>query len=49
MAGGARYTIMPGLTWTPRLSYADYGKGMDQNSRQAGNAWVFVNRVIYIF
>jgi hypothetical protein len=49
VAGGARYTIMPGLTWTPRLSYADYGKGMDQNSRQAGNAWVFVNRVIYIF
>jgi hypothetical protein len=49
VAGGARYTIMPGLTWTPRLSFADYGKGMDQNSRQAGNAWVFVNRVIYIF
>jgi len=49
VAAGARYTIMPGLTWTPRLAYADYGKGMDQNNRKAGNAWVLVNRVIYIF
>jgi hypothetical protein len=49
VAAGARYTIMPGLTWTPRVAYADYGKGMDQNDRKAGNAWVFVNRVIYIF
>jgi len=49
VAGGARYTIMPGLTWTPRLSYADYGKGLNQNGRKATNAWVLVNRVVYIF
>jgi hypothetical protein len=49
VAGGVRYTIMPGLTWTPRLAYADYGKGLDQNNRKATNAWVLSNRVIYIF
>ena len=49
VAAGVRYTIMPGLTWTPRLSYADYGKGLNQNGRKATNAWVLVNRVIYIF
>jgi len=49
VAGGVRYTIMPGLTWTPRLAYADYGKGMNQNNRSASNAWVLANRIIYIF
>jgi hypothetical protein len=49
VAAGARYTIMPGLTWTPRLAYADYGKGLNQNGRKAMDAWVLVNRVIYIF
>jgi hypothetical protein len=49
VAAGFRYTIMPGLTWTPRLAYADYGKGMEQNNRKAMDAWVFVNRVVYIF
>jgi hypothetical protein len=49
VAGGVRYTIMPGLTWTPRLAYADYGKGLNQNNRQAGNAWVLTNRLIYTF
>jgi hypothetical protein len=49
VAAGARYTIMPGLTWTPRLSYADYGEGLNQNGRKATNAWVLVNRIIYIF
>jgi hypothetical protein len=49
VAAGLRYTIMPGLTWTPRLAYADYGKGMDQNNRKASNAWVIANRMIYIF
>jgi hypothetical protein len=49
VAAGVRYSIMPGLTWTPRLAYADYGKGLDQNNRQAGNAWYFSNRLIYIF
>ena len=49
VAAGVRYTIMPGLTWTPRLAYADYGKGLDQNNRKARNAWVLANRMIYIF
>jgi hypothetical protein len=49
VAAGVRYTILPGLTWTPRLAYADYGKGLDQNNRQAGNAWYFTNRMIYTF
>jgi hypothetical protein len=49
IAAGARYTIMPGLTWTPRLAYADYGKGLNQNNRKAMDAWVLVNRVIYVF
>jgi hypothetical protein len=49
VAAGLRYTIMPGLTWTPRLAYADYGKGLNQNDRKAMDAWVFTNRVIYIF
>ena len=49
IAAGARYTIMPGLTWTPRLAYADYGKGLNQNNRKAMDAWVLVNRVVYTF
>jgi len=49
IAAGLRYTIMPGLVWTPRLAYADYGTGLEQNDRTATNAWVFVNRVIYTF
>jgi hypothetical protein len=49
VAAGLRYTIMPGLTWTPRLAYADYGKGLEQNNRKALDAWVFSNRIIYIF
>jgi hypothetical protein len=49
VAGGVRYTIMPGLTWTPRLAYADYGKGLNQNNRKAMDAWVFANRIIYTF
>jgi len=46
---GLRYTIMPGLTWTPRVGYADYGSAFDINNRKAQDAWVVVNRVIYIF
>jgi hypothetical protein len=49
VAAGVRYTIMPGLTWTPRLSYADFGSGMDQNGRKAMDAWSFSNRIIYTF
>jgi hypothetical protein len=46
---GLRYTIMPGLTWTPLLAYADYGSALDTNNRKATDAWAFVNRMIYIF
>ena len=46
---GLRYTIMPGLTWTPRLGYADYGDAFAANNRKATDAWIFVNRLIYIF
>jgi hypothetical protein len=49
VAAGLRYTIMPGLVWTPRLAYADLGKGLNQNDREASQAWLFVNRVIYTF
>jgi hypothetical protein len=46
---GLRYTIMPGLTWTPRIGYADYGNATSANNRTATDAWVVVNRMIYIF
>jgi hypothetical protein len=46
---GLRYTIMSGLTWTPLLAYADYGKALNINDRKAMDAWAFVNRMIYIF
>jgi hypothetical protein len=49
VAAGVRYQILPGLTWTPRLAYADYGNGLNQNNRKAMDAWVFANRMIYIF
>jgi hypothetical protein len=49
VAGGWRYTIMPGLTWTPRLAYADYGDATAANNRSPRGAWSFSNRVIYIF
>jgi hypothetical protein len=46
---GVRYTIMPGLTWTPRMGYADYGNATATNNRKATDAWVVINRMIYIF
>jgi hypothetical protein len=46
---GLRYTILPGLTWTPLLAYADYGDAVAANDRKAMDAWAFVNRVIYVF
>jgi hypothetical protein len=49
VAAGFRFTIMPGLTWTPRLAYADYGDAFSANNRSAQGAWSFSNRMIYIF
>jgi hypothetical protein len=46
---GLRYSIMPGLTWTPRIGYADYGDATSANDRKATDAWVVINRMIYIF
>jgi hypothetical protein len=46
---GLRYTIMPGLTWTPFLAYADYGDALAANDRKAMDAWAFINRMIYVF
>jgi hypothetical protein len=46
---GLRFTIMPGLTWTPRLAYADYGGATSANGRKAMDAWAIANRMIYIF
>ena len=46
---GLRYTIMPGLTWSPLLAYADYGSALDINDRKAMDTWAFVNRMIYVF
>lgn len=49
VALGLRYTIMPGLTWTPRFAWAFLGDAWESNNRNVQDAWVFVNRVIYIF
>jgi hypothetical protein len=46
---GLRYTIMPGLTLTPQLAYADYGDALETNGRKATDAWSFINRMIYTF
>jgi hypothetical protein len=46
---GLRYTIMPGLTWTPLVAYADFGKALAANDRKAMDAWAVVNRMIYVF
>jgi hypothetical protein len=46
---GFRYTIMPGLTWTPRVGYANFGDALAINNREPRDAWVAVNRIIYIF
>jgi hypothetical protein len=46
---GLRYSIMPGLTWTPRMAYGDYGDALATNNRKAQDVWVVVNRLIYVF
>ncbi len=46
---GFRYTIMPGLVWTPIIAYADYGDALSTNNRKAMDAWSFSNRMIYLF
>jgi hypothetical protein len=46
---GLRYTIMPGLTWTPRVAYGDFGDAVAINNRKALDTWAVINRIIYIF
>lgn len=46
---GLRYTIMPGLTWTPLFGWAFLGDAYNTNNRSAQDAWALVNRVIYTF
>jgi len=49
VAAGLRYTIMPGLTYTPRFAWAFMGDAWNTNNRSAADAWAFVNRIIYTF
>ena len=46
---GLRYSIMPGLTWTPRVAYGDFGQAVATNDRKAQDAWAVINRIIYFF
>jgi hypothetical protein len=49
IATGIRYTIMPGLTWTPRFAFANYSDAYSANNRTAQPAFFFANRLIYTF
>jgi hypothetical protein len=46
---GLRYTIMPGLTWTPRFGWGFLGNGLQIMNRNVQDAYIFVNRLIYTF
>jgi hypothetical protein len=46
---GLRYTILPGLSWTPLFGWAFLGDAYNTNNRSAQDAWALVNRVIYTF
>jgi hypothetical protein len=46
---GLRYTILPGLTWTPRFGWAFLGDAFAINNRRVLDAWAFANRMIYVF
>jgi hypothetical protein len=49
VAGGTRYTILPGLTWMTRLSYASLGDALNQNNRKALDGFIIANRMIFTF
>jgi hypothetical protein len=49
VAAGLRYTIMPGLIYTPRFAWAFLGDAWNTNNRNAADAWAFMNRIIYTF
>jgi hypothetical protein len=46
---GLRYTILPGLFWTPRFGWAFLGDAWQSQDRNVQDAWTFTNRVIYVF
>jgi hypothetical protein len=46
---GLRYTIMPGLFWTPRFGWAFLGDAWQSQGRNVQDAWTLINRVIYVF
>jgi hypothetical protein len=46
---GLRYSILPGLFWTPRFGWAFLGDAWQVQHRNVQDAWTFANRVIYVF
>ena len=46
---GLRYSILPGLFWTPRFGWAFLGDAWQVQRRNVQDAWTFANRVIYVF
>jgi hypothetical protein len=46
---GLRYSILPGLFWTPRFGWAFLGDAWQSQQRHVQDAWTFANRVIYVF
>jgi hypothetical protein len=46
---GLRYSILPGLFWTPRFGWAFLGDAWKTQNRSVQDAWTLANRVIYVF
>jgi hypothetical protein len=46
---GLRYSILPGLFWTPRFGWAFLGDAWKVQDRRVQDAWTFANRLIYVF
>ena len=46
---GLRYSILPGLFWTPRFGWAFLGDAWKIPERRVQDAWSFANRLIYVF
>jgi hypothetical protein len=46
---GLRYSILPGLFWTPRFGWAFLGDAWQVQGHNVQDAWTLANRVIYVF
>jgi len=46
---GLRYTILPGLSWTPRFGWGFLGDAFQTQNRNVQDAWVLINRLLYTF